>query len=188
MHGRLIITLAPLLLAAGCSSGEETQAADENTGDTAAEKSGQSFPEITPGQWTMTIEILESKLEGTLPGMPANAAEGFAAMKGRTDTTTKCMTPEIAKDFSALVNPEADAGKCALDEMDNDGDRVNISMTCQKPVVPGGPLGTEKRKTTGEVTADKIDIINDSTLAVNGIKMISSMRMSGTRTGDCPPA
>lgn len=184
MHGRLYMTLAPLLLVAGCSSGDDPAKAG-NGADDSTTTEGASFPEITPGQWTMTIEILDSKLEGTLPGMPPNMAEGFAAMKGRKDTTERCLTPEIAKDFSALVNPNADSGQCALDEMDKNGDKVNISMTCQKPVVEGGPMGTEKRTTVGEVTADKVDIVNNSTLEVKGLKMISSMRMSGSRLGDC---
>jgi len=139
---------------------------------------------LQPGEWETTSEIIDVQMEGAPQGMPAGALD---AMKGRTTTVKKCVTPEEA------ANPDADFltaqkdSQCTYSgfEMANGAIKGNVSC-------PGEHGSTANVAMEGIYTSDSyamtmnMDAAGIGDGAPAGMKMRMKMKISGKRIGECP--
>ena len=116
---------------------------------------------IRPGRWDVLMQM-------DMPNMPVKLPE----MK-----TTQCVTPEQAKDpANSLPRGPQNGGKqdCKVSNYKVSGQTVTWDMACTMPV----PITS-----TGEMTFT--DDSYTGTVKINAPQGLLSMKVSGTRLGDC---
>ena len=116
---------------------------------------------IRPGRW-------ETVMQMEMPNMPVKMPE----MK-----TTQCVTPEQARDpASSLPRGPQNGGKsdCKVSNYKVSGQTVTWEMACTSPM----PITS-----TGEMTFT--DDTYTGTVKMNAPQGNMSMKISGTRLGDC---
>ena len=121
---------------------------------------------MRPGQWEISTQM-------QMPNMPA----GFQMPVTKT---TRCVTPEQAKDPASTVPRDGGRGRggkddCKMSDMKASGSTITWSMACTSP---------DKITGTGEMTFTGDDSYT------NTMKMVMpqgemTMKMTGKRVGDC---
>jgi hypothetical protein len=118
---------------------------------------------IRPGRWDVVMQM-------DMPSMPLKMPE----MK-----TTQCVTPEQAKDpANSLPRGPQNGGKhdCKVSNYKVSGKTVTWDMACTTPMAISS---------TGEMTFT--DDSYTGTVKMNAPQGLMSMKVSGTRLGDCTP-
>jgi hypothetical protein len=115
---------------------------------------------IRPGQWEVMMQM-------DMPNMPVKMPE----MK-----TTQCVTPEQANDpANSLPRPQSNGKQdCKVSNYKVSGKTVTWDMACTTPM---------QLTSTGEMTFT--DDTYTGTVKINAPQGNMSMKISGTRLGDC---
>ena len=144
----------------------------------AACGSGGSGSEMQPGEWEMTMEMLEV----SAPSMPpAAAAQMKQQMKQAPVTTRTCVSEEEAKG----PKPETLTGKagnnCRTEGFSWAGGKVAGKTICDSPT--GGKMTMTM---DGEYGPTSMTMNMKTSTEAQGIPMTMDVRVSGKRIGDCP--
>ena len=168
--------LAALALAGCASQGGNEQAAAPGNGAGAGAGTSTATAQIQPGQWEMTFAI--DKME--MPGMPAGANP--AAQPAQKAST--CITPEQAAKPAGDVFAGKAAGDCKFDSFTMNNGKMNATMSCKMPNMPG------QTKTVMSGTYASTEFANEVTSTVSGMPggqtAVIHATSSGRRVGECP--
>lgn len=124
---------------------------------------------ITPGKWENRIEVIDVQMAGAPPGVAA-------AMKGRPQVITSCVTAEqAAAGPRTLLN--ADKG-CRFTRYVATNGRLDSALEC---VRPGSTL---RATTTGTYTATSYQSTGQSVMS-GRVRMTMKTRNTGRRVGAC---
>lgn len=124
---------------------------------------------ITPGKWQTTVEVLSIEGAGVPPAV-------IAAMKGRANTITYCVTPADAK-----LGPRGAIGKtgnCRMTNYSAAGGKIAVTTTCQQPG------GTMTAVSSGSYSPTGFTMVGQSTMTGRMAMKLRS-RSVGKRIGAC---
>jgi hypothetical protein len=171
MTTRFLIA-ASLLALAACGSksdGNSTKASGGGGG-----LFGGGAVSLQPGEWEMTMELLNIDA----PGMPPQVV---AAMKQQTAKSSRtCISPEEAKGPKPGDLTGQGRGNCKNEGYVWEGGRIAGTTVCTGE-------GTKSTAVLdGSYTPQSMTLSMKNTTEAAGNKMVMDMRMSGRRVGDCP--
>ena len=178
MLGRISLGMvAPLALAA---CGGDTTAQEEG-GDIsmaeAAEIAQSNAIKPQPGQYKVTMEILEV----SIPGAPAGAADMMKDMMAG-QSHSYCMTQEdVDKGFEEMARQSQEGGDCTFRRFDVSGGDFDAEMVCN---VEGQGAMTMKMEGEGTPTRSVMNMTMNGDMGGMG-KMTMRMKATHERIGDC---
>jgi hypothetical protein len=139
---------------------------------------------LTPGQWSMTTEVVSVEM----PGMPAQSAamkdQMAKALIGKQTVSENCVTPEQAKTPPTSMLAGGNAGDCRFDKYAMAGGKMDATLVC-KPSA-GGEMSMQM---AGPFSGDSFAL--DATMQVaapgmpGGKSMTIKTKMTGKRNGEC---
>jgi len=163
---------ALLLGLAACGGTAEEEAGNEGVSAKAA--AAGSDIKLDPGQWEMTYEVTSIDA----PGLPAGA---MAAMAGKKNVMSMCITPEEADKPNGEIFSGKKGADCTRDGFAMAGGRISGTMTCT-----GGEAGGKVTMAMdGRYSGQSYEMTNKMTTEAPGMTMTIASRASGRRTGDC---
>jgi len=189
MRGILtLVGMTALLALAACSKSPEQGAGNAGSGKAGNDATPGGGTEggavvgikLTPGQWETTTEVVDLKVEGLPPGVPA---EAMAQVRPPKTTVKSCLTPEDAANPNARMLAAQKDSRCTTSRMGMSGGRIDIAMAC--PVQEGS--GDMTMTMTGQYDAASYEMNGDMVMnGPNGMHMTMKSRTTGRRIGDCP--
>lgn len=176
----LVLALSSLALAS-CGGDSDGTTADsgpsENlSAEEVAERTRDSGIKPEPGQYRVSMEVLEV----SIPGAPQGAADMMRSMMGG-QTHQYCLTQdEVDEGFENMAR-QSQEGDCTFDRWDINGGDFDGKMTCD---VPGQGAMTMTMTGTGSPTRSEVNMTMQGDMAGMGQ---STIRMKATheRIGDC---
>lgn len=124
---------------------------------------------IQPGKWENRVEVISVDMAGAPPQVAA-------ALKGRPQVITSCVTPEqAAYGPRQLMNTDK---ACRFVRYDTAGGRISSELVCNRP------SGTMRATATGTYTPTSYQ--TSGTMVMTGrARMTMRTRTSGRRLGPC---
>ena len=170
--------LAPLMVATIAACGDEpADPAGEISIAEAAERAKDSGIKPLPGEYRVTVEVLEVEIPGAPEGM-VDAMRG--AMGGNTHTY--CMTQEdVDKGFEEMARQSQEGQDCSFERFDIDGGDFDGKMVCN---VAGQGTMTMTMKGQGSETRSEMDMRMQGNVGGMG-QMNMRMKTTHERLGDC---
>ncbi|MCC7393946.1 MAG: DUF3617 domain-containing protein [Sphingomonadaceae bacterium] len=179
----LMVTVAGAMTLGGCNMFSSDGDSSGKAVDPA--KAMADAPEVEPGQYEASMEIV--KLE--IPGMPAEMQTKMREqMAGVTGVQHRyCVTAEQARrGREDMARQMANApGGCRFTTFDVSGENVNAAMQCD--ALPSG--GRMTMTMTGTMGANASDMTVKQNASVPNTpvgNMETEMRIRTRRIGDCP--
>lgn len=177
----IVLGGSALLALAGC--GESDSGSADADGDSevsvaeAADRVESAGIKPDPGQYRMTMEILEF----TVPGAPAGMADMMRQEMGN-QTSEYCLTPEDAeRGYEEMARQSQQSDECTFSRFDVDGGNIDAEMTCNTP-----QQGTMTMTLQGEGTATASTMNMTMRGDFSGMgEMTMRARASHERIGDC---
>ncbi|MBX9813549.1 MAG: hypothetical protein A4S12_08805 [Proteobacteria bacterium SG_bin5] len=124
---------------------------------------------IQPGKWENRAEILTVDMPGAPPRL-------LAAMKGRPQVITSCVTPaQAALGPRDLLNRDR---ACRFTRYDARGGRIATEMVCTRPT------GTMRATSSGRYTLTSYEV-SGSMVMTGRARMTMTTRTTGRRLGPC---
>jgi hypothetical protein len=171
---RTCIAAAGLLALAACgSSGTKGEG---NGASTKAGSGGGGTVALQPGEWEMTMEMVNMSAPNLPPAI-------VAQMKRAPTVTRDCVTPEEAKGpkpetFAAQQN----GNNCKQEDFVWGAGRAHGKTSCTSA------NGSDKMVMTmdGTYTPQSMDMTLKSETQTHNVSMSSEMHMTGRRIGECP--
>ena len=125
---------------------------------------------IQPGKWQTTVTIVDVQMPGAPPAIAA-------AMRGRPQVVTACVSPEQAAAGPRTVM-QASKGKCHYASFDASGGRLHSVMQCT--------MGNGQMTVTSDGTYSATGIeLSGATTMTGKMAMTMKTRTSGKRLGGC---
>lgn len=171
-------SLAALTLGlTGCGSADDPADSDKKISvEEAAERARDSGVKPEPGQYRVTMEVLEVDI----PGAPESAIKMMRDMMGG-QTHEYCLTQEdVDKGFEEMARQSQD-GECTFARFDVDGGNLDAKMTCSHD---GQGTMTMTMKGTGGATSSEMDMVMEGSMGGMGTSTIH-MKAKHQRIGDC---
>jgi len=166
------IAAALMLALAACGGAAEDEPG--NDGVSAKAAAAGSDIKLDPGQWEMTYEVTDVDA----PGLPAGA---MAAMAGKKNLMSLCITPAEANRPNGEIFSVQKGADCTRDGFEMAGGRISGTMTCSG----GETAGKVTMAMDGRYSGQSYEMTNKMTTETEGMRMTISSRASGRRTGDC---
>lgn len=179
MRGQLI-ALSALSLSLGACGGSETDTASEGksiSGAEIAERAQSSAIKPQPGQYKVSMEVLEVDI----PGAPPQAVDMMRSMMS-SRTHQYCLSQDdVDTGFEEMARQSQEDGDCTFQRFDVDGGSIDAQMTCD---ANGQGKMTMTMKGEGTPTRSEMDMTMKGNMAGMGD---STIRMKATheRVGDC---
>jgi len=178
------ITIVALLALAACNKqgGDSVSMKNASLDEVAKTQSAK----IQPGEWEVTVEMVDQKVTGGPANMPA-------APKLPPQTMKTCITPEqVNRPESMFSGGMGDMKQnCTYDSFSMDGGKIDAKMHCRMP-------NGMKIEATNSGTFSATELSSDSNSTVTGLpggmSSSSHTRMTAKRVGECtagagqPPA
>lgn len=166
------LTLIALVILAGCNKAE-SPAASGGGGEAKASPDAKvaaaaASPQLSPGEWEMTTEMLDMNI----PGMPKGALPPQLTKQNSFKSCMKQQKPD-ASFFQGKGN-----SNCTYSDFSMDGGRIKGAATCDTP------SGKMTMTMDGEYHPDRYDL----TMAMKGGEMSMKMHTVGRRIGECSAA
>ena len=179
MH-RTFLTLTAIaipLAACGSDAPDSVDTGDEVSMAEVAARAEASAMKPEPGQYSVSMEVLEVDI----PGAPEGAADMMRGMMaGRTHSY--CMTQEdVDKGFEEMARQSQENGDCTFQRFDIDGGDFDAQMTCN---AEGQGTMTMTMKGKGTPTSSEMDMTMKGNMTGMGDSTIR-MKAKHQRTGDC---
>jgi hypothetical protein len=175
--GAAAVALAALALA-GCNQADKGPKTMEE-----AQKEAAKLERPQPGQYTQTMKV--TKFE--VPNAPPEMAKQMKAAMGQAQTTSFCLTKEMAdKGFEEMFREIGKDGECKYERFDVSGGKLDALLQCESKaegkgtITMAGTVGSQGSDVTVE-----IDTVNPA--SPMGSSSIG-MQMVSKRTGDCAAA
>ncbi len=171
--GRLVFSIVAVALFTGCSNNEAGTGNDEAAAEVA---SGTFDVERKAGQWEMTSEFLDVKIEGDSKRSAAIAER----MKARKSTVKICLTEEQIKNTREdMLKLNAEAN-CEYKNFSMAGGKLEAEISCPAPQKVDATITGEFDATTS-VTTSHI-VLHDLKA---GTTMDTTRKMTGKWIGEC---
>jgi hypothetical protein len=167
---RTFIVAASLLALGACGSSD-----DKAGGNSAGRASGEAEVNLEPGEWEMTMEVLDV----SAPNLPPAVA---ASMKRAHNPNRSCMTAEKArrpKPETFLVGANAN---CKQEGFVWSGGQIRGKTTCKSP----DGQGIVVLVMDGTYSARAMNMSMKADTERQGVKLTTEMRLTGRRIGACP--
>lgn len=169
------ITIVALLALAACGKqgGDSVSLKNASIDDVARTQKAK----IQPGEWQMTVEMIDQKVTGGPPGMPAMP-------KSPPVVTKTCITPEqVNRPEGMFSGGMGDLKKdCTYDSFSMADGKIDAKMHCQMP-------NGMKIEATNSGTFSATELSSDSSSTVTGLPggMTSSShtKLTAKRIGEC---
>ncbi|MBE5074133.1 DUF3617 domain-containing protein [Erythrobacteraceae bacterium E2-1 Yellow Sea] len=182
MRIRTIYLATPLaaislgLAACGSADDQSAGSGDSISVEEAAERAKASGVKPEPGQYRVTMEVLEVDI----PGAPPQAVQMMREMMGG-QSHQYCLTQEdVDKGFEEMARQSQD-GDCTFERFDMDGGDLDAKMVCTQD---GQGSVTMNLKGTGGATRSDMDMLMEGNMGGMG-KSTIHMRATHERIGDC---
>ena len=178
---RFALTTSAALALAACSSGSDDVDADGD-GTVSAEEATAAAAKVRPlepGQYRMSMELLEITDPTMSDEEIAQARQFFAAMGGMAPP--RCLSEEEANRGMAGVAEGLQNGNCTTDSLTANADGMKGEMTCKGE---NGPA-----KVTLDTTATGTESVMTMSVVEptgQGSDKSMTMKIGMTRIGDCP--
>lgn len=172
----VLATLSLSLAACGGDAAGDNEPSENLSVEEVAERTRDNGIKPEPGQYRVSMEVLEVKI----PGAPDGAADMMRGMMGG-QTHQYCLTQEdVENGFEDMVK-QSQEGDCTFDKWDIDGGDFDGKMTCN---VPGQGSMTMTMAGKGTPTRSEVDMTMQGNMGGMGE---STIRMKATheRIGDC---
>ena len=178
MSFRLVLIPFSAIALASCGGGQpdETSGGDISITE-AAERAKMSAIKPQPGQYRVTMEVLEI----SIPGAPANIVEMMKeTMAGSTHEY--CLTQEdVDKGFEKMARQSQDNDDCSFERFDVNGGDFDAKMVCN---VEGQGRTTMTMEGKGTPTSSVMDMRLTGQAGGMG-EMNMHMKATHERIGDC---
>jgi len=175
----ILLASSAVLALAGCGKGEDKagSGAPQSVEEVAKE---MDMVQLQPGEWETTTEMVDMKIEGAPEGMPADAMKGAI---GHKTSVRSCITPEqAAKPNADFVAAQKDS-KCTYSDFAMVGGTIKGTVSC--PGEQGGKM-TASMNGSYQPTSYALTMTMNMDGIQPGMKMVSTMKTTGKRIGDCP--
>jgi hypothetical protein len=175
-----MLPLAGAIMLAACGGGAEGEGTGEDVAAENVVAQAAGMPQPRPGQYRVSVELLEFDIPG-LPAAAKQQAQEFYA--SGLSSHTFCLTPEDAANNGAeqMVKGLADSDDCTMKSFNVSGGTVVSEMQC---AMDGGITST--MRTEGEITSEGSTMTMDTTQTVpDAGETRTKMRMTTERIGDC---
>lgn len=169
---RLIVSIAAIGLVTGCSDNGVNP-----SNNTELEIASEAIEvERKAGQWEMTSEFLDVKIEGNSKNSTAIAER----MKGRKSTVKICLTEEQIKNTREdMLKMNSDAN-CEYKKFSMEGGKLEAEISCPAPQKVDATI-------TGEF--DETTLVTTSHIVMHDLKagttMDTTKKMTGKWIGKC---
>lgn len=172
-----VVPLASLALMGCGSEPADTNADGEVSIAEAAARAEASGIKPMPGQYKVTVEVLEVEI----PGAPDGMADMMRnAMGGNSHTY--CMTQEdVDKGFEEMARQSQEGQDCSFERFDIDGGDFDGKMVCN---VAGQGSMTMTMNGKGSETRSEMDMTMEGNISGMG-DMTMRMKTTHERQGDC---
>ncbi|MBA4163881.1 MAG: hypothetical protein C0510_04505 [Erythrobacter sp.] len=179
MINRLAPALALTLLLAGCGSAEEGEGANTESisMEDAAAGAKASAMKPEPGQYRVTMELLELDV----PGAPQGAKDMMRGMMGGQSHEYCLKQGDVDKGFEEMARQTQENKDCSFERFDIDNGRFDGRMVCN---VQGQGRMTITMQGEGSPTSSTMETRMEGDFAGMGQSTIR-MRASHERIGDC---
>lgn len=170
------VTIVALLALAACnkSGGDSVSMKNASLEDVAKTQKAK----IQPGEWEVTVEMIDQKVTGGPSGMPVPP-------KMPPQTMKTCITPEQVNRPEGMFSGGMEGLKknCTYDSFAMVDGKIDAKMHC---AMPNGM----KIEATNTGTFSGTEISSDSTSTVTGLpggmSSSSHTKMTAKRVGECP--
>lgn len=179
----LLVALAGAMTLGGCNMlGGDGDSAGQGV-DPA--KAMANAPQVEPGQYEASMEIVKLEIPGMPPEIQTKMREQMASVTGVQNRY--CVTAEQARrGREDMARQMANApGNCRFTSFDVRGENVNAAMQCDQ--LPNGARMTMTM--TGTMGAETSDMTVKQNASVPNTpvgNMETEMRIRTRRIGDCP--
>jgi hypothetical protein len=174
---RTALLIAFTLPLAACNSEPEVSAKNASAAEVAQklEAAGGTGNFVNPGKWQSTVTIQDM----TVPGMPPEVAERMNSVRGRTQVTESCLTPEEAR------RPKEDFfggnENCRYDRFSMGDGKIDAVMKCSE----GGATQTMTMSGTYSGDSYKMGMTMESAGGASQAGIRMKMRVDAKRIGAC---
>lgn len=177
-NSALFLSLASMLLIS-CGDAGDTSASGNDGIDMkeAAARAKSSVIKPTPGQYRVTMEVLEVDI----PGAPASAADMMKQMMGGQSHEYCLRKGDVDKGFEEMARQSQEGGDCTFQRFNVAGGNFDAQMTCKHA---GQGVMTMTMKGAGTPTRSQMEMTMKGNFSGMGD---STIRMKSTheRIGDC---
>jgi len=175
------VGIAAVLPLAACNKSPEQTAGSQGANAAINDRGGgASGVKLTPGEWEMTSEVVDLKVEGLPAGVPESA---LGQMRPPKTTVKSCLTPEDAANPNARMLTAQKDNRCTSTRANMSGGRIDIAMSCPAPQGDG----TMTLTMTGQYGASSYEMNGDMAVeGPNGVHMTMKSHTTGRHIGDCP--
>ncbi len=175
----LLIPFASVLLVScgGDASDDATSSSESIDMKQAAARAKANAIKPQPGQYRVSMEVLEVKI----PGAPANMADMMKQHMGG-QTHEYCLKPgDVERGFEEMAKQSQKGDNCTFQRFDVAGGDFDAKMTCNNP-----GQGTMTMVMQGQGTPTRSEMNMTMTGNITGMGD-STIRMKSTheRVGDC---
>lgn len=179
MFKRLAPSLALVVALAACGSAEESEGtnAESISMEAAAQRAKDSGMKPEPGQYRVTMELLELDI----PGAPQGAKDMMRGMMGGQSHEYCLKQEDVDKGFEEMARQSQENKDCTFERFDISGGAFDGRMVCN---VPGQGRMTITMKGEGSPTSSTMETRMEGDFSGMGPSMIR-MRASHERIGDC---
>lgn len=179
MIKRLAPSLALAVALAACGSAEESEGSDAGSISIkeAAERAKDSGMKPEPGQYRVTMELLELDV----PGAPEGANEMMRGMMGGQSHEYCLKQEDVDKGFEEMARQSQENKDCTFERFDISGGAFDGQMVCN---VPGQGRMTIAMKGEGTPTSSTMETRMEGDFSGMGPSTLR-MRASHERIGDC---
>ena len=173
----LLLSFAPLALAACSSEPEASDPGEDLSMEEVAERAKANAMKPEPGQYRVTMEVLEVDV----PGAPPQAADMMRTMMGQ-QSHSYCLTQaDVDKGYEEMVRNSQDNSDCTFQRFDIDGGNFDAQMTCQ---AEGQGTMTMTMSGRGTPTSSEVDMTMKGNMTGMGDSTFR-MKAKHERVGDC---
>lgn len=177
---RYVTTACAALALAACSSGSDDVDADGD-GKVSAEEAETAMARVRPlepGEYKMSMEIVDLVDPGMKEEEVAQAKQFFSAMSGMAPP--RCLSEAEAKEGMMGVAETIQNGDCTIDTLTSNEDGMKGAMTC-KGENGGDAKVTMDTTSTGTKSEMTMNVVEPTPAGERSV----TMKIGMTRTGDC---
>lgn len=178
-----LFVAAPALMLAGCNAAEEGTADADGDGKISSEEmagAAKALTKLQPGEYKMSMELLEIEDANLSEEDIKKAKEGFAMMSNMAPP--RCITGEEEDEGMMGLAKEMQNGDCETTKLNSSASKIDAEMTCSGP---NGTATVVLDGTASETSSSMTMTMSQPEGQDAGGPKKAVMRIGMERTGDC---